>query len=91
MPSKRIIVLANSVKKSAKCVAGIEVGTGKDLVPYGWIRPVSGESEGELELRHMQVEGGRALKVYDIVDVPLMTCAKCARTRILVHPEGEDF
>ena len=82
MPSKRIIVLANSAKKNAKCVAGIDVGTGKTRVPNGWIRPVSGESEGELEPRHMRVEGGQALKVYDIVDVPLMTYAKDA-----IHPE----
>lgn len=82
MPSKRIIVLANSIKKRARCVAGIDVGTGKTLAPAGWIRPVSGASEGELEPRHMMVHGGGPLKVLDIVDVPLTKYAKDA-----VHPE----
>ena len=82
MPSKQIIILANSVKKSAKCVAGIDVGTGKDLTPNGWIRPVSGESEGELKPHHMRVEGGGALKVFDIVNVPLTAHAQDA-----IHPE----
>ena len=81
-PSKRIIVLANSIKKSARCVAGIDVGTGKALVPAGWIRPVSGESEGELEPRHMQMNDGAPLTPFDIVDVPLTQYAKDT-----IHPE----
>jgi len=82
MASKRIIVLANSIKKSARCVAGIDVGTGKVLAPAGWIRPVSGESEGELEPRHMRLNDGVPLTPLDIVDVPLTQCAKDT-----IHPE----
>jgi hypothetical protein len=82
MSSKRIIVLANSIKKSARCVAGIDVGTGKALVPAGWIRPVSGESEGELEPRHMPINDGAPLAPLDIVDVPLTQYAKDT-----MHPE----
>jgi hypothetical protein len=82
MELKRIIVLANSIKKRARCVAGIEVRTGKQLAPAGWIRPVSGESEGELELRHMRVEGGGPVAVLDIMDVPLTQYAKDP-----IHPE----
>jgi len=82
MPSKRIIVLANSIKKGARCVAGVDVGTGKAPTPAEWIRPVSGESEGELELRHMRVEGGGHVKVLEIFDVPLTKYASDA-----IHPE----
>jgi hypothetical protein len=83
MPTtKRIIVLANSIKKSARCIAGIEVGMGKAIQPTGWIRPISSESEGELEPRHMRVEGGGVLNVLDIVDVPLTRHANDP-----VHPE----
>ena len=82
MPTKRIIVLANSIKKSARCVAGIEVGAGDQLAPAGWLRPVSGESEGELEPRHMRVEDRDCIKIYDIVDVPLSEYSNDP-----IHPE----
>jgi hypothetical protein len=75
---KRIVVFANSIKKHARCVAGVE--TDDDI--GGWIRPVSGQSEGELEPRHMRVNDGKALKVFDIVDVPV---TRCLNDR--VHPE----
>ena len=82
MPTKRIIVLANSIKKSARCVAGVDVGTENTLVPPKWIRPVSGESEGELEPRHMGTSDGAPLAPLDIVDVPLSEYANDA-----IHPE----
>lgn len=82
MEYKRIIVLANSIKKSARCVAGVDVGTGTKLTPAGWIRPVSGESEGELERRHMITSDGVALTPLDIVEVPLTGYAKDP-----IHPE----
>jgi hypothetical protein len=79
---RRIIVLANSIKKGARCVAGKDVGIGCKLAAGEWIRPISGESEGELEPRHMRLEGGAPLKVLEIVDVPLSRCANDP-----VHPE----
>lgn len=72
MKSKRIVILANSIKKSARCIAGVELGIGKAFVSVGWVRPVSGESEGELEPRHMMTSDGVPLAPLDIVDVPLM-------------------
>ena len=80
--TKRIVVLANSIKKQARCIAGIEVGSGRELDPAGWVRPVSDESEGELRPRHMQVNGGGVLNVLEIVDVPLLHGADDR-----VHPE----
>jgi hypothetical protein len=82
MPSKRIIVLANSIKKSARCVAGVDVGTGKEMSPAGWIRPVSGESEGELDPKHMRTNDNAPLVPLDIVDVPLTQSTNDA-----IHPE----
>jgi hypothetical protein len=82
MPSKRIIVFANSAKKRERCIAGMEIGRGESRTPTGWVRPVSGESEGELQLRHMLVHGGGFPSVLDIVDVPLTKHAEDA-----IHPE----
>jgi hypothetical protein len=82
MEFKRIVVLANSIKHGARCVAGIEFGNRRKMGRAGWIRPVSGESEGELEPRHTKVEGDSSLKLLDVVDVPLRRYAKDA-----IHPE----
>jgi hypothetical protein len=82
MEFKRIIVMANSIKRQARCVAGIEVDIGNDLIAIGWIRPVSGESEGELEPRHMSVAGDLPVNVLDIVDIPLISHANDR-----IHPE----
>jgi len=79
---KRIIVLAKSTKKGARCVAGIDVGTNVKPIPAGWIRPVSDESEGELEPRHMRTSDGAPVVPLDIVDVPLLQCANDP-----IHPE----
>lgn len=49
---KRIIVLANSIKKGGRCVAGREV-EGKEATVGNWVRPISDESEGESMSRHM--------------------------------------
>jgi len=82
MAFKRIVVLANSIKKHARCVAGREVGLARQLVTGDWIRPVSGESEGELEPHHMRIEGDARLNLLEIVDVPLG-----AHADDRIHPE----
>jgi len=81
MEFKRIIVLANSMKKGGRCVAGREVD-GKEATVGNWLRPISDESEGELMSRHMVTANGLPVEVLDIVDVPLHHHAndKC-------HPE----
>ena len=69
--NKRLIVLANSVKRHAHCVAGREIlpaGAGVG----GWVRPVSGEEQGELLDRHIQIGIGRLPQVLDIIDVPVL-------------------
>ena len=75
MPTKRLLILANSVKKQQHCVAGCVVRKDDDVVTYGrWIRPVSRKSEGELTSTDCQYENGKLPKVWDIVDVPLEEC-----------------
>jgi hypothetical protein len=75
MPTtKRIVVLANSIKHyPARCVAGREVTgfPGTTARVDAWVRPVSTEGEGELQSRQLIVAGGGAIDVFDIVDVTL--------------------
>lgn len=74
MEHKRIIVLANSIKRNGRCVAGREIGE-KDGNTRNWLRPISDEVEGALMPQHMVINNGRQLEVLDIVDVPLTSNA----------------
>lgn len=72
MPVKRVLILANSVKKSARCIAGREIMqvAGKARLG-GWIRPVSGSGEGELLPQHYALRQDGSTSVLDMVDIPL--------------------
>ncbi len=72
MAEKRVLILANSIKKRARCVAGREIiqDGGKDRLG-AWIRPVSASGEGELLPRHYALQQGGSASVLDVVDVPL--------------------
>lgn len=75
MPTKRLIILANSVKKGQHCIAGREVLRGPKGYSYGpWIRPVSRQSEGELTETDCAFEDGNQPEVFDVVDIPLEEC-----------------
>jgi hypothetical protein len=80
MTTKRIVVLANSIKKRGRCVAGREI-IQKDREPGSWLRPISAVEEGTLMPNHMAVDSGRPLQVLDIVEVPVTQHA-----RDLCHP-----
>ena len=72
MPVKRIIILANSVKKREHCIAGREVIERRGVVTYGdWIRPVSRRGEGELSWSDCRFPDGKTPKIFDVVDIPL--------------------
>ena len=69
---KTIVVLANSVKKSGRCLAG------KDLVRFGdkwqvgkWIRPVGAPDGGEVPLYFMTRALGHDPQLLEIVEIPL--------------------
>src|SRR5687768_14462946 len=75
MPTKRLLVLANSVKKGQHCVAGREVLHGPNGYSYGpWIRPVSRTGEGELTEADCALQNGGQPRVFDVVDIPLLKC-----------------
>jgi hypothetical protein len=81
MEFKRIVVLANSIKRNQRCVAGIELFR-RNEPGSAWVRPISGESQGELEPRHMRIEGDSPLALLDVVDVPLASYGDDP-----IHPE----
>jgi hypothetical protein len=70
--TKRIVILANSLKLGGRCVAGREVlPEGKKYRLGPWIRPVSDHGEGELFDFERQYADRRLLNVMDFADVNL--------------------
>lgn len=68
-----IVVLANSIKKHERCVAGKELIDAAWGPEFGtWIRPVSRHGEGELSFVERRCQDGRDAQVLDIVTIPLM-------------------
>jgi len=73
---KRLLILANSIKKNARCIAGREFADGSDGIILGnWIRPVSNIGEGELLPEHCDLTTGGMPGVLDVVNVPLTEAA----------------
>ena len=56
-----LICLANSYKNGCRCIAGLRVDRG------GWVRPVSGRPEGELEPRHYLLDDGSEPGLLDVL------------------------
>ncbi len=69
MAIKTIVCLANSRKRSGRCVAGIEL---VDDAAAGWIRPVSDRPSGEVAEREREYHDGSDPQVLDIVSVPVI-------------------
>lgn len=67
MPSRQIICLANSWKLGERCIAGIDINTGK------WVRPVCDEQypeDGRVP-KAVRLIGGREPELLDILEIPL--------------------
>lgn len=64
-----VICLANSLKHGGRCVAGIEIKTGR------WVRPYSYLDSGNIPT-HLTVIGDRPLQLLDVVDIPLAACSR---------------
>ena len=73
MPTKRVLVLANSLKKDpGRCIAGVEVTTQNAPRRGQWLRPISqDQAEGELLPQHRKVKDGAEIRPLDIVSVPV--------------------
>jgi hypothetical protein len=72
MPTKRLQILANSVKKQQHCIAGRELLEHGGGMSFGnWIRPVSRHGEGELSWSDCRFPNGNTPKIFDLVDIDL--------------------
>ncbi|MFC7612603.1 hypothetical protein ACFQV2_01980 [Actinokineospora soli] len=64
--TKRFVCLANSRKHSGRCVAGIELGTGR------WVRPISDRAGRELSILERRCPDGTEPALLDVIDVPVV-------------------
>lgn len=65
----RIVCLANSHKKSFRCVAGIEFPT---ATTYRWIRPIGNRSGHGLDLNEIVLEDGTQPQPLDLIEIGLI-------------------
>ena len=81
---KTLLILANSIKKRGRCVAGIEI-TNTDLenpVFGEWVRPIDGtQDEGTLRAKTVTV-GGKYIHPLDVVEIEFASKANDPN-----HPE----
>src|SRR5436190_9291503 len=76
MQSKFIVVLANSVKSSGRCLAGKEVfDNGKTWNVGEWIRPVATKEGGELNAYLMSLALGHDPKLLEVIEIPFLKAA----------------
>ena len=73
MPVKKIFILANSIKKQQRCVAGREVVKHPDGEEYWgeWIRPVTNHDEGAIRLSECRLQDGTVPAPFDVIQVPI--------------------
>ena len=69
MPTKQLLILANSFKKPDRCIAGLEMIDGKPF-PKSWIRPISTLANGGLEREQIVLNDGGIPSVLDVVEIP---------------------
>lgn len=65
MPTLEVICLANSWKHGGRCVAGLRLDGG------GWVRPVSREPDGVLQLWHYTLAAGGEAALLDVLQMRL--------------------
>jgi len=75
MPIKNILVLANSIKKQHRCVAGREIVKHPDgKEGWGeWIRPVTHHDEGAVSLPECRLQDGTVPLPFNVIQVTVAT------------------
>lgn len=69
---KRIIILANSIKNSGRCLAGKELVFHRGSWHIGnWVRIVASEDGAEVPIPLMLAQLGRLPNLLDTIDIPL--------------------
>lgn len=70
MGTKRLLILASSIKKHGRCVAGREIVEQQGRTTIGaWIRPIGPAEEGTLYAPEFHLHVGRPATVLDVVDI----------------------
>ena len=65
METVKIICLANSRKRSGRCIAGKIIDSNK------WIRPVSSRESEEISEEERRYKDGQMPKLLDIISIPV--------------------
>ena len=68
---KHLVCLANSRKRTGRCIAGKEIVA--DGSVGGWIRPVSDRENEEVSERERQYADGSDPRILDVVEAPLLS------------------
>lgn len=76
MVAKRICVIANSIKKSNRCIAGREVLKGRGGNHYwgNWVRPVSSHDEGAVSVNECRLKDNCIPAPFDLIKVECKNC-----------------
>ena len=76
---KTFLILANSIRKSCRCIGGREMFQKDGQWHYGpWIRPVSTQGEGEVHNHESCYIDGTQPTVLDVAEVTLTTKQNCS-------------
>jgi len=79
MTKKAFLVLANSIRRGCRCIAGREMLQRDGKWFYGqWIRPVSPQGEGEVRTQESMCSDGTQPAVLDVVEVTVTSNQGCA-------------
>jgi Dual OB-containing domain len=63
--TRRLVCLANSKKRSGRCVAGYDQDDAR------WIRPIGETNEGTVPIAHTYLDNGEPLAVLDVFEIKL--------------------
>jgi hypothetical protein len=76
VPSKKLFILANSIKKQHRCIVGREIIREQDGKEYyhEWIRPVTDHDEGAVTLQECTLQDGKIPIPFDVIQVPIRCC-----------------